>query len=99
MVRHLDDDIYNNDLSNLCWGTPKENMRDALLNDKIPKGTQVERSLVVQGFDSSGVLVHEFCGKTEIQRNGFWQSNVHKACKTNKPYKGIFWKIKDEQSD
>lgn len=34
LVRHLDDDKLNNDLSNLSWGTPKDNMRDALDNGK-----------------------------------------------------------------
>ena len=35
--RHLDGDSQNNDLSNLCWGTPKENGED-----KIKQGTTVK---------------------------------------------------------
>ena len=44
MVRHLDDDPTNNHLSNLCWGTMKDNMQDAIrLGTKLggyrPKGS------------------------------------------------------------
>ncbi len=31
-VRHLDDDPTNNNLSNLAYGTPKENERDKVIN-------------------------------------------------------------------
>lgn len=33
--RHLDDNPLNNDLSNLCWGTKRENAHDAIRNGKI----------------------------------------------------------------
>ena len=35
IVRHLDDDPYNNYYKNLKWGTPKENTSDAIRNGKI----------------------------------------------------------------
>lgn len=35
IVRHMDDDPYNNHYSNLKWGTPKENTMDAIRNKKI----------------------------------------------------------------
>lgn len=35
IVRHLDDDPYNNHVSNLAWGTPKDNYRDAVLNGRL----------------------------------------------------------------
>lgn len=34
LVRHLDDDKTNNALSNLAWGSDKENYTDALKNNK-----------------------------------------------------------------
>jgi hypothetical protein len=34
-ARHLDDDRSNNTLSNLAWGTQKENVADALRNDRF----------------------------------------------------------------
>ena len=35
LVRHLDDDPYNNHYTNLKWGTPKQNTRDAIRNKRI----------------------------------------------------------------
>lgn len=32
LVRHLDDNPLNNELSNLAWGTPKDNTRDCINN-------------------------------------------------------------------
>ena len=32
IVRHLDDDPSNNDISNLAWGTPKDNFEDCVRN-------------------------------------------------------------------
>lgn len=41
LVRHLDDNKLNNTLSNLAWGTYKDNLEDAKRNNKY-KGLSVE---------------------------------------------------------
>lgn len=38
IVRHLDDDKSNNHVSNLAYGTHKQNGEDAVRNGKYPKG-------------------------------------------------------------
>jgi hypothetical protein len=38
MARHLDDDKMNSALTNLCWGTSKENGADAVRNGKVVRG-------------------------------------------------------------
>jgi hypothetical protein len=38
IIRHLDDDKENNQVSNLAYGTDYDNKQDAIRNDKIPKG-------------------------------------------------------------
>lgn len=92
-VRHLDDDIYNNVLDNLEWGTRKQNAEDAVSNGKMPRGASVKSSFVVEGSNEKGEIVHTFCGRSEIESNGFWQSNIHKACRSGKPYRKLFWRI------
>lgn len=38
VVRHEDDDLHNNCLGNLCYGTHQENAEDAMRNGKKAKG-------------------------------------------------------------
>lgn len=37
-VRHLDGDKLNNHVSNLAYGTPKENVEDTMRHGRVPKG-------------------------------------------------------------
>lgn len=37
-ARHLDGNKYNNALSNLCWGTRRENMADMIRHGTSPRG-------------------------------------------------------------
>lgn len=46
LVRHLDDNRLNNRLDNLAWGTQKVNMADAIVNGKLPTGTDCSRSVL-----------------------------------------------------
>ena len=48
VVRHLDDDPSNNLSSNLEWGTQKDNMRDAIRNERFRFLTNSDRELAMQ---------------------------------------------------
>jgi hypothetical protein len=63
LVRHLDDDPSNNDVSNLAWGTQTDNLRDAVRNEKIKtslKGLQVvqARGMIAQGLEYYSIGKH-----------------------------------------
>lgn len=45
VVRHLNDIPHDNDLSNLCWGTQLDNMRDAIENGHAHMVTPEEREI------------------------------------------------------
>jgi HNH endonuclease len=45
MVRHLDDDKTNNDISNLAWGTHEENTEDARINGRLK---YVDKSPIIE---------------------------------------------------
>lgn len=56
IVRHLDDDPSNNDVSNLAWGTQSDNMRDAVRNGGVKTSLTAwevlqVRELIVLGTD------------------------------------------------
>jgi hypothetical protein len=40
LVRHLDGNSANNSVSNLAWGTSRENSDDAVLHGRMPRGEQ-----------------------------------------------------------
>lgn len=44
VVRHLDGDIYNNELNNLAYGTQLDNMADAERHGTIARGTDVPQA-------------------------------------------------------
>ncbi|WAW11629.1 HNH endonuclease [Acinetobacter phage nACB1] len=46
LVMHLDDDCTNNNLSNLKYGTPKENLEDMVKKNRSCKGEKHYRALV-----------------------------------------------------
>lgn len=46
VVRHLDDNRLNNHVNNLAWGDQKTNMADAIVNGKLPTGTQCQKSVL-----------------------------------------------------
>lgn len=96
IARHLDDNHHNNNLDNLEWGTSGDNTNDGIMNGCYPTGIGNKLSLVVDVYDSSSNYLYSMCGKKEIQSKGFWQANVHKACKTGLPYKGLYFRVREE---
>lgn len=48
VARHLDDDKNNSTLSNLCWGTQKENMEDRESRGRSPYGERNGRARLTE---------------------------------------------------
>jgi hypothetical protein len=46
LVRHLNDNRLDNHVENLAWGTQKQNMSDAIINGKLPTGTDCSQSVL-----------------------------------------------------
>lgn len=69
--RHLDDNHLNNHLSNLAWGTRKENGRDSVLNNRLPqtKLTEAQAQEVINAIPMwrKGMAV-EFAAKFGVKR-------------------------------
>jgi len=44
LIRHLDDDPYNNDIKNLAWGTDASNMKDRVRNENYMYGENTSKA-------------------------------------------------------
>lgn len=87
--RHLNDDQMNNRITNLQWGTPRENMDDAVRNGRTTKGerncnaklTATDVQEIRDSYASGGVTQAELAetysvGSTvisEVVRGGTWK--------------------------
>lgn len=91
-VRHLDDDIYNNALDNLEWGTRQDNASDAVANNKLiaRKGTRT-----VELVTDSGEVLYTLTGSTQIRDAGFDVGNLNNALRLGKKYKGLTVRVKN----
>ena len=76
VVRHLDDDKDNNQLSNLAWGTIKDNIDDAIRNNvfKIPDNSKRWLVKTPEGFLLEVENLTNFCKKHSLTKQ-----NLHKT--------------------
>lgn len=71
---HIDDNRTNNKLSNLKWGSPKENGQDAKRNNRMPSGTKVKGAL------SDSLIENIF----KLSADGYSAYAISKILKINK---------------
>jgi len=76
VVRHLDDNKNNNSLSNLKWGTIKENIEDAIRNNVfvIPDNSKKWLVKTPKGNVVKIINLTNFCMK-----NNLTKQNLHKT--------------------
>ena len=98
LVRHLDDDRENNNLSNLAYGTCKDNMQDAVRNGKMAKGdkhfskTNPEKVLKREKHGRAKLTQKEV---NEIKETEYYHGcNVYLAKKFNISHTTI-WRIRN----
>ena len=78
IVRHLDDDKNNNSLSNLKWGTIKENIEDAIKNNVFVMPNNSKKWLVKT---PSGNLLEVDNLTNFCKENNLSKQNLHKTYK------------------
>lgn len=92
IVRHLDDDPTHNHVSNLKWGTQKDNVADAMQNG-IHMGCA---SVSVRATHSNG-NIEDFVSQNEASRNlGVSVSGISFSIDTNRPLKGFLFERLDQ---
>ena len=92
-VNHIDENKLNNNVTNLEWCTPKEN---------INHGTSIERrseklKQKVAKYSKCGKLIKKYDYMTQVELDGYDQGSVSKVCNGIRPHhKGYIWRYADE---
>lgn len=81
-ARHLNDIKTDNRIENLCWGTKKENVEDAILNGRTRHGERVPSSKLTESqVVQVRRLVSSGLGQKEVGALfGIRQSSVSRIC-------------------
>lgn len=100
-VMHLDDDGFNYELSNLCWGTISENTKMGYINGKShnDKGFDDSQSIPVNQYDIlTGQLIKEFGSITEASNEtGMTKTGISRQCKNKKePIVDYYFRFKND---
>ena len=92
LCRHLDGDKHNNHISNLCWGTGKENQHDQLKHGTDCQG--IKHPMVKLKEEQVRVIFHAYHDGYYTQRElakAFGISQCHVGCIVRKESWSHLW--------
>lgn len=106
IVRHLDDDVENNSLDNLAWGTVKDNIHDSIRNgtnyiltDEDREKSYLKTRIPVKCVNLKTGKEKIYKGKSEAARElGLQSSNIYKVLTGKRKHTGgyFFEKLEKE---
>lgn len=75
-VLHINDIITDNRVVNLRWGTPKDNMQDAIKKKRIPTLHQSIHAKPIYQYSLKGVFLKEWSSRTQASN----ETKTDKSC-------------------
>lgn len=107
IVRHLDDDPSNNDVSNLAWGTQFDNVRDCIDNghfryftrDEIERANEVRRTPVVAIRFRDGDVIHFVSQQEASRRLGINQATINDVLHGKSRSAGGYYFVLEKEFD
>lgn len=96
-INHKDENIKNNEVSNLEWCTPKYNSNYGTRNQRMAQTlTNGPCSKTVIQYSLSGKLIKIWPSTKECSRHGFDFRNVSACCRKQRPTAyGYIWQYKE----
>lgn len=96
VVNHIDENPSNNELTNLEWVTPRQNLEHSNVINKMINAATRAKEKAVQMYSKAGEFICEFESTTKAAKHiGSYQQLVSECCKNwNKSTKGYKFKFK-----
>ena len=108
VVRHLDDNPYNNEVWNLAWGTQYDNVQDCIYNDRfryftredIERANQIRRTPVVAIHLKSGRRLLFDSQQEAARQLGMSQSSIYSVIRgKTRSCNGYYFALQSEFDD
>lgn len=90
-VCHIDHNKYNNDVSNLKWGTKSDNSRDSAAAGKLSRGKRKLPPIQIGKF-FAGICIKKYPSLGSVVKDGYPRVSVSRNLDIEKTYKGFNWK-------
>ena len=93
-VNHLDENVYNNNISNLVWATRKENMEHAYRHQLISSDRGPCKKIKQLTLEGDLIEIHK--STKSLEKQGYRRASIIDCCKKRRTsYAGFQWEYEN----